>query len=59
LEQKKEDSELVRDGKYEDSTQKYNIPSQKLGTARAKFHTVVPCPRISLLLLLLFGQATY
>jgi len=59
LEQKKEDTKLIRAGKIQDSTQKYNLPSQKLGTVRAISHTVVPHPRIALLLLLLLVQATY
>jgi len=59
LEQKKEDSKLIRAGKIQDSAQKYNSPSQKLGTACAISHTAVPHPRIALLLLLLYGQATY
>jgi len=59
LEQKKEDSNLIWAGKILDSTQKYNPPSQKLGTARAISHTAVPHRKIALLLLLLFGQATY
>jgi len=59
LEQKKEDYELIRAGKIQDSTQKYISPRQKLGTARTKSHTAVPHLRIALLMLLLFVQATY
>jgi len=59
LEQKKEDSKLIRAGKIQDLAQKYNLPSQKLGTVRAISHTAVPHPRIALLLLLLLIQATY
>jgi len=59
LEQKKEDSKLIQAGKIQDSAQKYNLPSQKLGTARAISHTAMPHPRIALLLLSLLVQATY
>jgi len=59
LEQKKEDWELIRAEKIQDSTQKYISPSQKLGTARDISHKAVPSPRIALLLLLLLVQATY
>jgi len=59
LEQKKEDSKLIRVGKIQDLAQKYNPPSQELGTTRAISHMIVPHPRIALLLLLLYGQATY
>jgi len=50
LEQKKEDSKLIWAGKIQDSAQKYNLPSQKLGTACAISHTAVPHPIIALLL---------
>jgi len=46
LEQKKEDSKLIWARKIQDSAQKYNLSSQKLGTARAISHTIVPHPRI-------------
>jgi len=41
LEQKKEDSKLIRAGKIRDSTQKYKPPSQKLGTARAIDESII------------------
>jgi len=59
LEQKKEDSKLIRAGKIQDLVQKYNLSSQKLGTACAISNTVVPHPIIALLLFLLLVQATY
>jgi len=59
LEQKKEDYELIRDGKNTRFNTKIFPPSQKLGTTCAISHTAMPHPRIALLLILLLVQATY
>jgi len=59
FEQKKEDYELIRAEKIQDSAQKYIPPSQKLGTTRSISHTAIPHFKIAPLLLLLLVQATY
>ena len=59
LEQKKEDLELSRAENTKIEDKNMFPPSQKLGTARATSHTVVPPPRIPFAAFLLPGQATY
>jgi len=59
LEQKKEDSELIRAENTKIEDKNVFPPSQKLGTARATSHTTVPTPRSLYCCFLLSGQATY
>jgi len=59
LEQKKEDSELIRVGKYEDSTQKYNAPKSEAWHGPCHYPHGRAMSQDALLLLLLYGQATY
>jgi len=46
LEQKKRDLELIQAENTMIECKNMNLPSQKLGTARATSHTAVPIPRV-------------
>jgi len=59
LEQKKEDLELIRAEKYEDSTQKYVAPKSEAWHDPCHYPHSRAKSQDSLLLLLLYGQATY
>jgi len=59
LEQKKEDSVLIRAGKYEDSTQKYNATKSKAWHDPCHIPHGRVMSQNALLLFLLYGQATY
>jgi len=59
LEQKKEDSELIRARKYKYSTQKYNAPKLESWHSPCQYPHGRAMSQNTLLLLLLYGQATY
>jgi len=59
LEKKKEDSELIQAGKYEDSTQKHDTPKSEAWHGPCHYPHSRAMSQDTLLLLLLYGQTTY
>jgi len=59
LEQKKEYSELIRAGKFKDSTKKYDAPKSESWHGPCHYPHGHAKSQDDLLLLLLYGQATY
>jgi len=59
LEQKREDLELIRGEKYEDSTQKYDAPKSEAWHSPCHYPHGRVMSQDTLLLLLLYVQTTY